>query len=209
MPARVSSWPTALGVLAIVIGSLGIIAYGCGGTFGLLTQSAMYRAMKSTGAGTADIFDAQAQVTTKYMPFTIANGVILSGLAILILIAGVGMLRRRTWSRRCALTWAVLRIVYAVPAAYLSYRLTQEMMQAMTNAMATTPNPSGGTMTMPAGMSSIMQIFGVVGVVITFFFTCAMPIFALVWFNLPQFKREMAGWGATASGRLPESGRGD
>src|SRR5262245_34323988 len=78
MPARQSSWPTVLGVIAVVIGSLGVIGQGCLGALGLILQPVMFNAMRTAAKNNSAMFDAQAQVTARFLPFQIANVVMMT-----------------------------------------------------------------------------------------------------------------------------------
>jgi hypothetical protein len=177
-----------LGVIAIIIASLGILSNGCGGVVAPLVQAQM---AKMVPPGSNPILDAQVAIGKKYLWFIIINAATMTGLGVVLLSAGIGMVRRRPWSRVAILTWAWLRTVYALPASYVGYLNAMETM----NAMVTASNSGApGTRPLPAGMSAFFQVFGAVGVFVGAAMVCAFPIFALIWFNRGKIKAEIASW---------------
>lgn len=196
VPVQPPSWPMVLGVIAIVIGSLGILGHGCAGIVGQLMQPFFVNIARKSAQGNQSIFDAQMQITAKYLPFQIANIVVMTGLSVLLVIGGIGLAKRRAWSRGAFMTWAIIRIAYVVPASYIAYCMTTEMMQKMASAAA---SGAASGPAMPGGFGVFFQAMGVVGVIAGGIMVCLMPLFALVWFNIPKFKHEMAGWKTPAA----------
>src|SRR5438477_7016578 len=100
LPPPRSSWPTVIGVIAIIVGCWGIFANACATPAGLFFQSQMG---KFAPPGASSMFDAQSQVTHKYLPATLAGMIALLTLGIFLLVTGIGVLRRRPWGPRCAM----------------------------------------------------------------------------------------------------------
>ena len=69
-------------------------------------------------------------------------------------MAGIGVLRRRPWSRSAAVGWAVAKILYVIPTSVLGYLFTKAQFDAMEQAAIDSGTP------MPTGMFTIMQSAG-------------------------------------------------
>src|SRR5207244_12013833 len=98
-PARnlPSIWPTVIGVIEIVVGSFGVLAYGCGGTLGPVMQSFMMNMMKQMKQQSNPIMDAQSAVMAKYQVYQITNALVLAAIAIILIVAGIALVKRRRW----------------------------------------------------------------------------------------------------------------
>lgn len=188
VPVRPTTWPMVIGVIAIVIGGIGILSNGCGGLLGPLIQSQMAGMFPQ---GSNPMLDIQVTIGKKYLWFQIGNALTLTALGILLIAAGVGIIRRRSWARRSALAWAWLRIVVCIPASYVGYMIAMETMQALANA---SNSGAAGAPPMPGGFMMLFQVFGAVGVVIGTAMVCACPVFTLIWFNRRTIRVEVAQW---------------
>jgi hypothetical protein len=186
MPAQPTSWPTVLGVILIIMASLGLLSNVCGGVFSVFAPQIM-SAMPAEAADDPT-FKAQMDVTRRFMPFQLANAAILLALGVLLLMAGIGLARRRRASIKYARLWATGRILWAIPAAVATHYIMVESLKMMEQAAADSGQP------MPAGIMGFMQMLGPVGAVINLVFWCAMPVFVLIWFARAKIKNEVATW---------------
>jgi hypothetical protein len=174
-PSR-STWPTVLGVIAIVFGALGMLK----GIWGLLTPlflDAMADMMPSESAASFEVMEEWASYFTAMYTATILVGGVL-------LAAGIGLIKRRPWGVTAVWLWVFVRMVLAVGEAVLSSRAQHEQFTAMTRQ---DPTLQG----MGSGFASQMAIFSFA---ITLLWGWALPVFMLIWFLRKTIKAEVAQW---------------
>jgi hypothetical protein len=190
-----TTWPRVVGIIVVVIASLGIMQYGLCAPIGLLAASLMGSAFESiaesqpnTGLeGTV----AQMEALQDYTLVNLASNGAALVLSIMLLIGGIGLLRRRPWARRGLLAWAVLRMIHALPAVYIGYMMHRVQFDAMKDAAA---SGTAGAGQPPMVILDLASAFGVVGVVIGLVFAWALPVFMLIWLSRWRIRDEMATW---------------
>ncbi len=185
IPPKPASWPTVIGVIAIIFGSLATL----GGCFGLVSSLFLDQFMSLVPQGEAE---EMTSALDGLKPALIISGALTMVLAIVVLIGGIGLLRRRAWGRSTCLTWAGLKIVLVVGNSVLSYIVQQSQFQAMAEDL----NMAGS---MPGFLPALMQAMGVVGLVVGLLWGWALPVFMLIWFSRRKIKAEIAQWGRPAS----------
>lgn len=200
LPKKPTVWPTVLGIIATVVGGLGVLIYGCGSVIGPVMSNAMSTAVQQSGSNNS-MFEAQMRIQSQYMWWQIGSGVFAMGLSTLLLCTGIGLMRRRPWTRTSALTWAVLRMLHAILATVIGFRMSdvmfEAMQQAMQEAMQQQQSARGAGPAMPAmpfNFFGLMRSLGYAGAVVSLLWYWAMPIFTLVWFNRRTIKTEVASW---------------
>src|SRR5262249_2193032 len=109
---------TVLGILNIVFGSLGILAYLCAGIGILFFINVFYG---PSGKGNKDLtlvrgimevsFESSAQHIPYYWAFLIGSLVLSVVLTLVLLITGIGLLRMRPWGRVGAIAYSVIAIL--------------------------------------------------------------------------------------------------
>lgn len=189
--------PTAVLVLAIfnfILGGAGILSNLCGGVMLLLLGK--LASIVPTPPGQPNPMD---EITGLYnsipgfYAFTIADAVLSIGLGILLIVAGVGLLKVKPQGRTLSLVYAVAKIVVVVAGAVYaigyvqpaSEAWTKEFMAKMTKQQPPgTPVPSIPTLgpggSIAAGvMSSLMYL--------------VYPIVLLVLLNTPTIKAAFYG----------------
>jgi hypothetical protein len=108
--------------------------------------------------------------------------VITLPVAVLLLVAGVGIVQRRRWGLKATMAWAVVKIVVVVVTSIGGYMVMREQLRAMARS---------GPTTMPTGFMETMQF---AGVVVGILWGWALPIFMLVWFSRAKIKAETVIW---------------
>lgn len=187
LPAQQSAWPSVIGIIMIVLGSLGVAMYACGGVFTVL-MPALMGAAASSGAQSDPILAAQTDVTQRYLVWNLVNSIVLLALGIMLLTAGIGLLRRRAWSVGLGRGWAIGRIAWTIPATYMGYRVAIETFAAMEKASQESGQP------MPPFFGVMMQGGSIVGSAVGAIFVCALPVFVLIWFARGRVRSEVATW---------------
>lgn len=167
------TWPTAIGVLLIVLQSIGFLVT-------LATAASLFidfsSAMRVFGAAPA--MDAQRAWRTELLA-TYAASALLSILA----IAGAALLLyRRRLGVTMLLAWALLRLPHALFSSWVAANAQRDTMKSMPQTMA---RPT------PAGLADVMYW--------TTFFTSMLwllilPAFVLIWFLVPPIRRQTRLW---------------
>ncbi len=175
MPDKPSSWPTGIGVLGIVLASLGLV----GGCCGLLTPvfwSTMVDFMNSSG----NVPEQQIQAMQAAKPptgWSVGAGLIGLVLATLLMIGSIKVIRRRAEGVTLCKIWAWVAIPWSVLAfivnMYIQMQIPQEAQQ----------------------MGAAGQVAGLAfGACMTLVFGIGIPIFMLAWFSRQKIRDEIAGW---------------
>ena len=182
MPPVRSTWPTVLGVIAVVFGVLGAI----GGLLGLLAPI-MYHAMGSeamaSGGMTPDFME-------KWGVYLVINPLVISAIALILLVGGILLLRRKPKSVNMLRFWSILKIVYAVVASVFGFAMQKDQFPAV---MSNLPETAENAEAMET-FGTVMNIFGPVGIALGFLWAVALPVFLLIWFARQPVKAEVAGW---------------
>ena len=187
MPTMPSTWPMVIGVVMIVLASMGMLAYGCGAVINTVWPLTMSKLAQSQ-AGQDPAITAQLDLSRRFMAWNVSNAIVSAGLSFTLLMAGVAVVRRRPWCARLSVVWAIARVLWAIPASYVGYCIAIESFQAMEKASADAGRP------MPNGFGVIMHSLGAVGVAISLVVACALPAFVLIWFSRSKIKNEIAQW---------------
>jgi hypothetical protein len=108
--------------------------------------------------------------------------------AILLLIAGIGIVQRRRWSMTLALLWCFAKVLLVVGTTFVTYLLQTAQFHALAvGRQGSAPLPS-------ALSSSIINASVIVGTVLSIAWGWALPIFLIVWLLRTPIRRETRGW---------------
>jgi len=171
-----AGWPTAIGIIMIIFGAFGTI----GSVFGLFAWQLIKFALKQTGDN-ADIFQApliqrSIQITTAFAGL----GVVV---AILLLVAGIGIIKRRAWAVKASTLWAILKIALATANGVATWIMQHKIAEAIS---AGAIDAEAGKI-IRGGASPLSMLPGLI-------WACALPVFILIWLSLPNSKQETARW---------------
>jgi hypothetical protein len=170
---RPPMWPTVIGTISIILGASAVLV----GVFGALTTALVQGVPARVGG-----------ITPRVVMLTTINAGLGALVALVLIAAGIQTCRRRANGRALHITWAVLKIVYAVVASILGYLTQREQFAAM--AAADTSAGSPGMYQAYAVGGSIFWVQLVLGVL----WYAAYPIFILIWFNTRNAKQDCAAW---------------
>ncbi len=184
-PERRSTWPTVIGILAIVFGALGVLG-ACMGMASYVFVAIVGGQMQ----GMPGVQKAQLEVMRQYMVPNSIFVVVGTVVAAWLLVAGIGVLRRRPWSRGATVSWAVAKIIYAIPASVLGYFHNKAQLEAMEQAAIDSGTP------IPTGIFTIMQSVGVAMMGWSMLWVWALPLFLIIWFRSAPVKTEVERWAA-------------
>ena len=136
-PARApSAWPTVIGIIGIVFGSLAAIG-GCFGAGMTLLLEPLLTSLQ--GAMPEDQQVTGTEGLLQYTPWLVGASLAGSAVAIVLLVGGVMLTRRRSAAVKVLVTWAVLKMLYALPYNWISYKVNVANLEQMQND----PNMSG------------------------------------------------------------------
>ncbi len=188
-------WPTVVGIIAIIFGSLGAVNNGLCAPVGLVLSGSMgglfdKLAESQPGAGMEEQA-AMMDALQDYLPANLAVSITAAILSLILLIGGIGLVKRRAWCIRTIVIWALLKMIHAVPAMAVGYLLNSEMFRAMEEAAETS---SGGPGQMPAGFDAMIKGFSMAGVLIGMLWAWALPMFMLIWFARAKIRQEVTSW---------------
>jgi hypothetical protein len=175
-PAPPSTWPTVIGVIAIIFGVFGCLAAIYAALSPLIAEAVSRGVSTSRPTG--------FELASRMPVLTVIGSLLALGLAILLLVGGITLIRRSASSRGLCVTWATLKILYAVANTAVSYFL----MKPVLDEMAQTQAQGAG---MPPGFMQQMMAFGMC---VGFVWVLALPIFMLIWFSRAKIKEETASW---------------
>lgn len=174
---RAATWPTAIGIIAIVLASVSLLLNAFNTLMSMAMESFMPGPIVSGSGGEMD----WPAVIGDMMPLQVTISGLKALAAMLLIAAGIGVLRRRRWGRTAMVAWGWSAIAVGIVVTILTAAMQVRMMDAMT--------ATGGSM--PPGMSRVMAVASAL-IVSAFMFPA--PIFVLVWFWMPSSRRETARW---------------
>jgi hypothetical protein len=193
LPPKQSTWPTVIGIIAIVFGSLAALQ-GCFGA----VMSAIMRPLARKIEGSMPEGQATGmEAIVQFAPWLVAGSIVAVCLAVILLVGGVMVTRRRPGAVKVCLTWATLKMLYAVPYSLLQYHINKVQFEALQND----PNmPAGGAMT------RLFDMIGIFAVVFGLLWLWALPVFMFIWFGRSRIREEIAGWDGGAGLPAPPAG---
>lgn len=167
-----SSVPKVFGIIHLVYAGLGMI----GGLMGLanpalakFTTGPILEIAKKSGKST-EAYESAVAETARY---AMMNGVVQIALAILLLIAGLNLIKYQLKGAKLSKIWALARIPLAIVFSFLSMDATKRMMTTQ-NELIGTGNPS---------MDNMMETMGTVGIVFGILMVSVYPILTLIFLS--------------------------
>ncbi len=178
LPPKPSGWPTAIGAISIVFGSLGLVCYGCGSLNTVLSPWLVGMVPEDQRPPIAQGLQLFVQI------FQMCAA---TGLSVWLLIAGIGLTRRRPWARSHVIGWSVAKLVLNLLSTAASVAFVGEMVKQFNAQLAGPEGTPIFTVTVP-----MMLAFFAVSVL----WFVLWPIFLLIWFSRGAVKDEVAAWEA-------------
>ncbi len=202
-PERRSTWPTVIGIIAVVFGALGLLDDCLE-----LVSNMFFASLGDSTQGMSEEDKAQFEVMRQYAVPTVIMTVVGTVLSAWLLVAGIGVLRRRPWSRGAAVGWAVAKILYTIPVSVLGYFIIKAQFEAMEQPAIDSGTPMGDRLEVPEAPVIKLEV---VEVTATPIFTSmhggsaaimgcwmlwdwALPLFLIIWFLRTPVKTEVERW---------------
>jgi len=165
MPLRRPSWPTVLGIIALVLSILGLF----GSVWGIAAPFVIPAIV-----GEHEAFDELFDVTN------IVLNVVSLAVNVLLLAGAVNLLRWRLGAPRLLRAYAVAQLITGTIAMAYGTYLALAQLDAMQADLG--------------GSSAFVSVVTVVSIAMGFLFMAAFPVILLVWFSRAAVKRDMAHW---------------
>ncbi|MHC5113503.1 MAG: hypothetical protein ACYTGP_03635 [Planctomycetota bacterium] len=178
------AWPIVIGIIGIVFGALG--AFGGCLSAGMTAFAGTLADMMPPGQ------EATFAALEQYGPVLIGMYLGALVLAVLLLVGGIGLVRRRPWSIPTCIAWAILKMAFVIFAAFVNYLNSRAQLEATQQQFESDPNmPS---INFPDWLvESASMIAGVFGLL----WGWALPVFMLIWFARRNVKEHIRSWGET------------
>jgi hypothetical protein len=171
--------PTAVTVIAIlnfIIGGLTIVGLVCSGMLLLFAASVLKSVPPPPGGGPnpmtemTDLF----QSIPGYIPYMIVSAILGVIMAVVLIVAGVGLLKMRLWARRACVVYSVYSILGAIGGfIYTTTVVNPAMERWQANLMARSglrgppPSSAGGDVSAVIG-SVVGMAYGITLLVVLF-----------------------------------------
>lgn len=178
------SWPTVIGVISIIFGSLGVLSNVCGGVFLFLSEPLMSLVPEEQAS------EMEAQMSSS-MPYPFMQGGLMFielVVSVLMLVGGIMLLRRRRAAAGLLFGTAWLDLVANTAGAAVGFLVMQAQMKAMQENAEMAQQ-------MPAGIGSLVQGAGGVMMFVQWVFLAIWPVFVLIWFSRSKVRESVAAWG--------------
>jgi len=169
-PIQRMSWPTIIGLVAVVYGVFGLLD----GTRGLTSQLVVIDPAESLPAGTGMMEEIQSPAMNVWF----SGGTIISlGLAVLLIGGGIQVTRRRSNGAPCIKIWAMINVVLTFLGVVIVTVNHRDQFEAMIAFL---------------GMKAVVRIgyFMFLSILVG----SGVPAFMLVWFSRARVRRDTVGW---------------
>ena len=151
-----TSIPKVFGIIHIVYACLGMI----GAAFGVLGMVAM-KAMAPHLGDEVEGLDGFFEAYEKMAVYTYIDSGLKVILGLVLLIAGIGLLKKKRWAQKLSVTWSVVRIVVGIGMTVFSYGVTLQFQQDIADFTQTNGDQVDqlGLQSSMQGVSSVMGVF--------------------------------------------------
>lgn len=173
-----AAWPTVIGVITIILGVGGVIN-GLIGSFAPVVMNSII-----AGFQTNPIMG----VVNKWQYWNMGIAAIGGLIAVILLVGGILLFRRRAISIPLLRVWAIAKILLAIVSSIAGTMILLEQSQVTAQQIAAA---SPGAPPIAAGA---MDAFGILGIVFGFLWMLALPVFLLIWFRRKSVRTDVHRW---------------
>lgn len=174
-----SKWPTVIGVIGIILASLGLIC-GCSGYFTVPIQR-WAKSMQPANAPSNTLMEVQLQIGQQYQLITMILTTIGLGMSFWLLLASITLVRRRRSARKTIMAWAIASLfMFAVTISYqvLIFQATTAELQQRNEG----------------NLVNQMWLGAAIGGCFAILLGIAYQVFMLIWMSRSKIKNEVAQW---------------
>jgi hypothetical protein len=184
--AKQTTWPKAIGIVAMIFGVLGSL----GGLWAVGTS--FFTEML------AKLSHLPPDSYEKWRPFMVGNGLATLFLGGLLFFGGLFLMQRKRSSSKMLNSWAILKMIVGVTCLYFNFLMQKEQMPLMMEYQKEMMEKAGapGVEKMADMVTGMTEVMVIVGLVAGLVWLMVLPVFMLIWFIRPKIRHEVAGWGA-------------
>ncbi len=165
-----TSIPKVFGIINICYAGIGVL-----GAVISMGSFFVMKALFTAVASEAEVVGALSETYNTMAVYTFIDGGLRVGLGLMLLIAGIGLLKRRGWGQKLSIIWAVLRIVAGVVMVVVTFGAGAELQEAV--AQITSDKPGAiDQRGLGSGLQGIGSVFSVIMVSI-------YPVVVIVFLN--------------------------
>lgn len=178
------SWPTVIGVISIIFGSLGVLSGACGGALLLLSGPLVSMIPEEQAS------EMEVQLSSG-LPYPVLQGGVMLlefVISVMMLVGGIMLLRRKRSARGLLVGTALLDLLANTVGAVVGFLVMQAQMKAMQENAEMAQQ-------MPAGIGALVQGAGGVMVFVQWLFLAIWPVFVLIWFSRSKIRESVETWG--------------
>ncbi len=176
-PPKAPTWVRAIGIIAVIFGSLGVANGLCGAGSSFLMKPFLAK-MGGTFSEGADTFAWME----KWKTTILMSAAIAAVLGVFLIVGGARLLKCRHGAPKLLKTWAGAKIAFVIVNSVMQFGMQGEQMEQMRRQAAGTPAALG------------MQIGQYGGFVIGVLWGATLPVLILIWFSRAKIKAEVAQW---------------
>lgn len=184
VPGQPVKWPKILGIIALVLGILGILQSAIS-PISLYFVDTQMELMIQQGAEEEKVTGYMKQMKS----LSLVSAVSLGLVAVVLLTGGIMLLKRNPKGGITLQVWAVLKILAGGYFTFRSMALTRIQMD-LTMGMAGTG--MGGREAEMMQKVTDYAVYG--GMIFGLLWLAALPVFFLIWFAREPVRQEIAKW---------------
>lgn len=158
-----TSIPKVFGIIHIIYAVLGVL----GALMGLAGMM-LLKTLASKAGDDVQELDAMVEAFDEFAVYAYVDATLKIILGIVLLVAGIGLLKKKLWAQKASLFWAVTRIVVVVGLTIITLGPTQKFQEKV--------NQAGG-----AEQEQFQQMAQGMGNVIGVLFVCIYPVLCLIF----------------------------
>jgi hypothetical protein len=179
---RITVWPKKLGIVSIVFAVLGA-ATGALTLVSILALRYDPQVIDKVAKTDAQKEFMRSPLVQTWLTASSISTILSIGLAVMLLVCAIGLIRRRPWSIKGLFIWAVLKVILEVAAAGLEYVLYAKISQAINQGLLESADVPG-----------MFRLWSVNAMVFSLAIGCALAVFVLIWLARTETREEVAAW---------------
>ncbi len=168
--AVTTSIPKVFGIIHIVYACIGMV----GAIFGVGVFLLMETVLTKTG-GEIQEMDAFLEAYSTMAIYTYIDAGIKIMLGVCLLVAGIGLLKRRLWAQKVSILWAVVRVVVAIVMTVVTYGASIEFQERM----AEVTQSQQGQIEQSQFQANIQNLSSVFSVIMV----CIYPVLTIIFLS--------------------------
>lgn len=176
-PAMPSKVTKVFGIIHIIYAVLGMLS----AIMGVVAMFAL-KAIVNQFDGQAKELDQIMKAYEGVVAYSYLDMGVKLALGVILLVAGIGLLRKKSWSIGASMFWAVSRIIVAVAMVFVMAEPTRVFQEEIKGI--------GGETN--AQMQQMEQIIGTTGNIIGIIMVCAYPVLCMIFLSKKNVKQSLS-----------------